>query len=213
MKSFWIIILIIGVIFGYLIGHQYVKAENTKNLPTDKIIIPIVAVNAENGTIGNATFILIAGSGRILLDNKPVIDTDMQAQIDMAVAYAKYYTNKTLDDKDIVIDFDMSGEVVGGVSSGASIAIGTIALLEEKKLNESIVITGMISPDGIMRRVGEIREKATAARDAGYTLFLVPSGQSRYRFMNQTLQEYLNNTIEIKEVATITQAAEIMIIK
>jgi len=207
MKKFWIIIFIAGIFLGYMLGRPYVIADRQN----ESVTIPIVAVSGENGTIGNATFSLVSGSGRVLLDNNPLIDTDMQGQIDIAIAYAKYYTNTTLDDKDIIIDFDMHGEIVGGVSSGAAVAIGAIAILEDKKITENILITGTISPDGIIRRVGEIREKATAARDAGYTLFLVPQGQSRYRFMNQTLQEYLNNTIEIREVSTIEDAARIMI--
>ena len=207
MKKFWIIIFIAGIFLGYMLGRPYVIADRQN----ESVTIPIVAVSGENGTIGNATFSLVSGSGRVLLDNNPLIDTDMQGQIDIAIAYAKYYTNTTLDDKDIIIDFDMHGEIVGGVSSGAAVAIGAIAILEDKKITENILITGTISPDRIIRRVGEIREKATAARDAGYTLFLVPQGQSRYRFMNQTLQEYLNNTIEIREVSTIEDAARIMI--
>jgi predicted S18 family serine protease len=205
MKWVFIIIFVAGALTGYIIHQEYI--------PTDEhsVTIPIVAVSGENGTIGNATLSLISGSGRVLLDNNPLIDTDTQGQIDIAVAYAKYYTNKTLDNKDLIIDFDMPGEVIGGVSSGAAVAIGTIAILEDKKINESIIITGTISPDGVIRRVGEIREKATAARDSGYKLFLVPSGQSRFRFMNQTMQEYLNNTIEIREVASIEEAAKIMI--
>ena len=80
-------------------------------------------------------------------------------------------------------------------------------------VNESIVLTGAISPEGNIRRVGEIREKAIAARDSGYKLFLVPTGQSRFRGQPYTLQEYLNNTIEIREVANIEQAIQIMFIK
>lgn len=202
------ILFIAGIIGGYLVGQQYVNVETQD----ETITIPIVAVSGENGTIGNATFKFVSGNGRVLLDNNPRIDTDTQGQIDMAIAYAKYYTNRTLKDNDIIIDFDMPGEVVGGVSSGAAVAIGAIAILEGKKVNKNIIITGTISPDGVIRRVGEIREKATAARDDGYKMFLVPSGQSRYRFMNQTLQEYLNNTIEIREVSTIEEAVKIIII-
>ncbi len=210
MKRFFIItimIFIAGIFLGYMISGAYIIADGQN----EGVLMPIVAVSAENGTVGNATFNLVPGNGRILLDNNPVIDADMQSQIEMAVAYAEFYTNKTLDDKDMIIDFNMQGEIVGGVSSGAAVAIGVIALLEGKKINEDVLITGTISPDGIIRRVGEIREKAAAARDAGYKFFLVPQGQSRYRFMNQSLQEYLNNTIEIREVATIDDAAKIMI--
>jgi len=42
-------------------------------------------------------------------------------------------------------------------------------------------------------------------------MFLVPSGQSRFRNQTYTLQEYFNNTIEVREVSHIEQAAKIII--
>ncbi len=204
MKVFLIALLIAAIALGYGL-----RMDNGPDV--HEVVMPIVAVSNENGTIGNATISMAPGKGRVLLDNDPSIDTDMQSQIDLAVGYARFYTNDSLEGKDLIIDFDMHGEIVGGVSSGAAIAVATIAAIQGKDLREDVIITGTISPDGIIRRVGEIREKATAARDAGYTLFLVPQGQSRYRFMNQTLQEYLNNTIEIREVGTIDEAAKIII--
>lgn len=206
MKVFLVMILVAVAILGYALS-----TNNGAVRETHAVTIPIVAVSSDNGTIGNATISIVPGRGRVLLDNDPSIDTDMQGQIDTAIGYAKYYTNNPLEDKDLIVDFDMHGEIVGGVSSGAAIAVATIAAIQEKNVREEVIITGTISPDGIIRRVGEIREKATVARDNGYKLFLVPQGQSRYRFMDQTFQEYFNNTIEIKEVAAIEEAVKIMI--
>lgn len=206
MKAFLTIILIAVTALGYSLS-----VSNIPDRTTHEVLIPIVAVSSDNGTIGNATISIVSGKGRVLLDNTPSIDTDMQGQIDTAVGYAKYYTKENLEDKDVIIDLEMHGEIVGGVSSGAAIAVATIAAIQEKNLREDAIITGTISPDGIIRKVGEIREKATVARDNGYKLLLVPPGQSRYRFIDQPFWEYFNNTIEIMEVATVEEAAKIMI--
>ncbi|MGV8151182.1 MAG: S16 family serine protease [Candidatus Woesearchaeota archaeon] len=205
MKLFFIAIIFI---LGVLSGHFLINER-----PIENVVMPIVAVSAENGTLSTATFSLTNGEGRVLFDSDPAIDTDMQNSIIISTAYAKEYSNNMFNDKDIIIDFNTSNEVIGGVSAGAAITVGTIAVLEGKKINKSIVLTGAISPDGNIRRVGEIREKAIAARNAGYTLFLVPPGQSRFRNQNYTLQELLNNTIEIREVATIDDAMKIMTLK
>jgi len=201
------IILAVGILSGYMLSQQYISADRRDN----SIIIPIVAVNGDNGTIGNVTFSLVPGSGRVLLDSNPMIDTDMQNTIIISIAYAQQYSNRTFKDKDLIMDFDMPHEIIGGISSGAAITIGIIALLEGKRINGSIVLTGTIGPDGSIRRVGEIREKTLAVRNAGFNMFLVPSGQSRFRNQTYTLQEYFNNTIEVREVSHIEQAAKIII--
>jgi predicted S18 family serine protease len=207
-----ILILIIGIISGYVLG-KLSSLENKEHeiIGENKIIIPIVVAADEIGIIGNATFNLISGNGRILFDNNPAIDTDIQYSAIIAIAYAQEYSGKKLNESDIIIDLNLPLDVIGGVSAGAPITVATIALLQEKQINTSIILTGTINPDGSIGRVGEIREKATAARDAGYTMILVPSGQSRVWRENNTLQEYLNNTIIIKEVSNIDQAAQIML--
>ena len=212
MKIFWIVAaLIIGALASQLLDHQ----------PTQSLAFPVAAVTQQEGIIGKATLSLVPGEGRVLLDSLPITDVDLQRSIVIALAYAKYYTGKTLGGNDLVIDFDMPLEVIGGVSSGAALTVGTIALLEGKAVDKSVVLTGMVNPDGSIGRVGEIREKALAAQGAGYRMLLVPQGQSRIRYrqlagfegQNQSisLKEFLNLTIEIREVATIEEAAELMI--
>ncbi|MGV8087335.1 MAG: S16 family serine protease [Candidatus Woesearchaeota archaeon] len=209
MKGFFVIILCIGIILGYVISQE--NQNNNTTIQNNKIIMPLVAANNEIGMIGNITIEIIPGNGRILFDNNPAIDTDMQYAMIISKTYAEYYTGKSLKNNDVLIDIDIPLETIGGDSSGATITVGLIALLEQKKINKDIILTGAISPDGIIRRVGEVREKATIAQDTGYKLILVPQGQLRYRFQNYTLQEYLNNTIEIREIRSIEDAVKIMI--
>jgi predicted S18 family serine protease len=207
--SLLINVLLIGLLIYLLAQHGNTREYSSDGM--NYVTIPIAAANDEIGMIGNATLRLVPGNGKILFEGNPAIETDMQYSMIISAAYAQDHTGKRLNNTDLVIDIDMPLDTLGGISSGAAITVGAIALLEGKKINNSIVLTGAVSPDGLIRRVGEVREKALAASDSGYEILLVPPGQSRFRNQSYNLQEYVNNTIEIREVGTIAQAAEIMI--
>jgi uncharacterized protein len=69
--------------------------------------------------------------------------------------------------------------VIGGESAGAALTLATVATLEQKRLNNSVMITGTINHDGSIGPVSEIISKAKAAKKSGAILFLVPLLQSR----------------------------------
>jgi PDZ domain-containing protein len=69
---------------------------------------------------------------------------------------------------------------IGGPSAGLAF---TLALLDDLSPGNltgrgRVVATGTIAEDGSVGAIGALRQKAVAARDAGATLFLVPTGQS-----------------------------------
>lgn len=116
--------------------------------------------------------------------------------------------------------------MIEGPSAGAALTISTIAALEGKQLNHSVMITGTINPDGTIGPVGGIPAKASAAKDSGAQLFLVPQGQgtqTSYSPVQQCQQmglitycttEYKASTVDVsknlglnvKEVTTIQDA-------
>jgi uncharacterized protein len=98
-----------------------------------------------------------------------------------------------------------------------------------------VAITGTINPDGTIGQVAGILEKAKAAADAGYTLLLVPKGQSNFKYyekqvnqqsigfgMNVYNVQYVPKTIDItaqakqwgldvKEVSTIQEVEQYLL--
>ena len=69
---------------------------------------------------------------------------------------------------------------IGGPSAGLAF---TLALLDDLTPGDlmgkgRVAATGTMSPEGIVGAIGALQQKAVAVRDAGATLFLVPSGQS-----------------------------------
>lgn len=119
-----------------------------------------------------------AGNGEILIDiNSLLFWFDTQQSIQTARDVAQNLTGVGTSETSLVYMINTNASLVGGPSAGAALAIATIAALENKALNNSVMITGTINPDGTIGQVGGILEKAKAAKLLGAKLFLVPDGQ------------------------------------
>ena len=82
--------------------------------------------------------------------------------------------------------------MIAGPSAGAPLAVSIIAALENKTLDSETMITGTISSDGTIGRVGAIAQKAAIAKEEGAKKFLVPEGQATDK---QTKRERLCSNI------------------
>lgn len=86
------------------------------------------------------------------------------------------------DTRTVTLPFEVniSTTDIGGPSAGLAF---TLALLDDLSPGNltgrgRVVATGTMAEDGTVGAIGALRQKAVAARDAGATLFLVPTGQS-----------------------------------
>lgn len=201
--------------------------------------IPIVAINQANqsGVMGKLTVKLIPGSSDVLVKTSPFLEPDLQYSANIAVAVAKNRTGIYADDKDVVLSYatDSNASLVGGGSAGAASTIAVMAALENKTIVPNIAITGTINVDGTIGPVSGVFEKAKAAADAGYKIFLVPEGQTTGTYYEQVTEKkeispgftyyytyYTPKTIdlmkeakswglEIREVSNIDEVAKLMI--
>lgn len=132
---------------------------------------------------GLATSLIVEampGSGRTLVDiDNLLFWADTQQSIRTARRVAANITGLDINNYDLIYNIHANATVIGGESAGAAITIATIAALEKKQLNESVMITGTINHDGSIGPVSEIIAKARASNQIGATLFLVPLLQSR----------------------------------
>lgn len=133
-----------------------------------------------NGVVTELDVEAMPGSGRILVDiDNLLFWDDTQQSMRIARNVASNITGLNASKYDFVYNIYANASIIGGPSAGAALAIATIASLEGKKLNESVMITGSINHDGSIGPVGEILAKAKAAKNVNATLFLVPMLQSR----------------------------------
>ncbi len=132
---------------------------------------------------GLSTYLVVEvmpGSGRTLVDiDNLLFWADTQQNIRTAKRVAANITGLDINKYDFIYSIYANATVIGGESAGAAITVATIAALENKRLNESVMITGTINHDGSIGPVGEIIAKAKAAKQSGSKLFLVPLLQSR----------------------------------
>ncbi|MBS3149830.1 hypothetical protein J4455_04025 [Candidatus Woesearchaeota archaeon] len=139
--------------------------------------IKLPAVNKDSkGVITNLEVRAIKGNGKTLVDiDNLLFWADTQNSIRMAKEVASEVTNMNLNDVDLYFGVEAGdAQIISGPSAGAALAIATIAAVEGKTLNDKVMITGTVNHDGTIGPVGEIAEKAKAAKEAGAEIFLVP---------------------------------------
>jgi len=135
--------------------------------------------NKGRGVTSKLSVEVIPGEGRTLVNvNGLLFWVDTQQSIQTARDVAQKITGIDLSKYDIIYSIQSNASLVEGPSAGAAITIATIAAVEGKPLNSSVMITGTINPDGTIGSVGGIIPKAKAAKSVGVETFLVPYGQA-----------------------------------
>jgi len=175
----------------------------------------ILAVGEANGKyFGVPTLLRVVvtpGTGEVYLSTEPLTEIDMQASARLAALVAAYIAGKNYFNYDYFISIISNSTIVGGPSAGAAITVAITAALLNKPINESVVETGMIMPDGTIGPVGGIPEKLHAAAEVHAKVMLIPAGQriayslaeKRYVDVVQLGQEL---GVKVVEVSTIYDA-------
>jgi predicted S18 family serine protease len=141
----YILIFILGVIIGnqVLIPYQPVQNETVQklsSLPTQNysasVNILAVKSNDNSGVLGKVNVEIDSGKGRVLMDTNPFLEPDTQFSAETAVSVAQNYTKKDLSDKDVIISFDIGGQLLGGPSAGAAMTTAAIAAIEGKQVKK-----------------------------------------------------------------------------
>jgi uncharacterized protein len=190
-----ILALIIGLVVGAYLGgfmssqtiyiyessnsvETYQMLSNASNISHASILVPAIDQNG----MGVATVLDVQaarGHGRILANiDKILFWTDTQNSIRTATSVAENVTGINLSEYDLIYTIKANATVIEGPSAGAALTIATIAVLENRQVNRSVMMTGTINHDGTIGPVGEILAKATAAKSIGAETFLVPLAQS-----------------------------------
>ena len=149
------------------------------------------------------------GSGRVFLETFPLTRTDTQMSTRFAKAIACDFIEKDCDDTDFFYTITADSAIIAGPSAGASIAVLTVAMLENLELNKDYAITGTINSGGLIGPVGGLKAKVEAAKRAGLKKAFIPAGEIIARVGNTTVD--LNNLskelgIEIIEISVLSEA-------
>jgi len=188
--ALFIIVLFGGYLLGSFTGQTVYVYETRKTVITqpyfiDKENISFASINVPavdqdgNGVITRLDVQIIPGFGRTLTS----IDTlffwvDTQNSIRTAKSVAEDVTDINLLEYDIIYTITANASVIEGASAGAALTVATLAALQNKTINSSVMLTGTINHDGTIGPVGQVLAKAKAAKSAGAEILLVPLTQS-----------------------------------
>jgi len=210
-----------------------IQPVSSTQLGERTVLMKMPAVdNDGNGVITLLTVEARDGKGRVLTDvNSILFWVDTQYSIRTAQRVAQNDVNVNISNIDIIYNIETNASLIEGPSAGASLTVATIAALEGKSLNQSVMMTGTINSDGTIGAVGGIAEKAKAAKDVGAVLFLVPESQGtqtsykpvkdcqKIGSMTYCTTKYKKVTvdisksvgIEVKEVSTVEEALKYLL--
>jgi len=161
------------------------KATNFSSLKFATISVPAVNENGI-GIATNLSVYIIDGYGRILVNiDRILFWTDVQNSIRTAKKVAESYTGIDLSKYDLIYTIDTDATSVEGPSAGAALTVITIAALLNRKINNSVTLTGTINHDGTIGPVSNILEKARFSKKIGKKLILVPFGQKEERKLEE----------------------------
>ncbi len=138
------------------------------------------------GALMGITVDIRPGGGLILVDTQVPTGVDFQTSARTAVKVAQSITGADLSSKDVIFSITSKGnatdlQAADGPSAGAAMTVLLVSELEGKKLNQKVLMTGTVEPDGSVGPVGGVAEKAQAAGKYGASIFLVPAGEATYQ--------------------------------
>ena len=134
-----------------------------------------------DGTVMTIEVSTHAGTGLVLVNTAIPTGVDFQSSAKIAAQVAEKYLQTDLSNTDIIFSItaeeDEHLQAVDGQSAGAAMTVLLISSLQNKKLNDDVIMTGTINPDMSIGMVGGITEKSDAAGKYGAKIFLVPNKQ------------------------------------
>lgn len=178
-KSILLAILLIILHGAYSYGFTLLSGSYDRSLIENEIKVPVLGITPDyaSAVIGNLSIGKITGSqGVLIFDNRQVLDGSTIESILTSIEFAENYSGTK---GSYLITYELGTEHVSGKSSGSAAAIGAIALLKNKSINHSVIITGEIDRSGNLLETGGIIQKSIGAAKNRYRTVILPKNQSK----------------------------------
>ncbi len=133
------------------------------------------------GVLGTLNVKAEPGNGRVYVDTLPLTEIDTQSSARLAKEVLEDVLNVNMEKYDLFFVIRSDSPIVGGPSAGGAMTAAAIASFLNLSVDNSVVMTGTINPDGSIGPIGGVFEKAQAVARNNGTVFLVPEGQSIIR--------------------------------
>ena len=134
------------------------------------------------GTVMNIKVDIRDGTGLVLVNTQTPTGVDFQTSAKTAVQVAEKYTSSDLSNKDVIFSISSKNEnelqAVDGPSAGMAMTVLLVLEIQDKPINDKVLLTGTIQQDGSIGPVGGVPQKAEAAGAYGAKTFIVPKGEA-----------------------------------
>ncbi len=178
MKVRAIAAVILAVLAGLALGLAFSQGMGGRVFER-KVVVLAPAIGGRNGaSVPIEITMRVPGEGKVYFKVKPLVGLDLQASAEIALREACTALGIGRPNADFEVEINGPMEEIEGPSAGAALTIGFIALMRGDTVNNSVGITGMILPGGLIGPVGGIKLKAEALAQHGAKVFIVPVGQA-----------------------------------
>lgn len=168
--------------------------------------------NTYKGSVVSMNLNIVPGTGKVFIESFPLTKIDTQITTRTAKQIACDYLRTDCNNYDFFYTINSSAVTVGGPSAGAATAALTIAVLENEKINDSVAVTGTINAGNIVGTVGGLKEKISAASDAGVKVVVVPFGEyiSEGNITESVVEYGKKLNVSVIEVSTLDDVLEVL---
>ncbi len=151
----------------------------------------------QEGSLLNVSVEILPGRGRILVNTTPLMGEVFQDAANTAVYVAQKKTGRNLSASDVIFSIMAEDRVpaVDGGSAGALMTLLMVSAIEGTQPRPDVILTGTIDQDGSVGAIGGVVEKATAAKEAGKTLFLLPRENDQLVRYTERTRDYYGYTV------------------
>jgi len=148
-------------------------------------LIPILGLTTDERAIGTVAYLALSFEERAdrsglmaHFQNSPGRFSRMaQTSTDQAIRRAARSLGLSTDSWTVVLSVPYQGFTIYGDSLSAMVALSVVALAKGEVIPRDRVITGTVTPDGLIGPVGGISLKVAAANQASLRMVLVPDKQ------------------------------------
>lgn len=213
MSLRWLLSLWLAVILTSAAVLAQQTGEALRVVGSAWILAPAVyqADSGYAGSVTNITVFVTEGWGDVYVSTYSLTQEDFQGAATAAARVVTKLLGLDFSRYNYYFRVKSDAVIIGGPSAGVAMAVAVYSALTGTPINRTVMVTGMISPDGTVGPVGGIYEKAQAAVSQGAKVFLVPPGQSvvtTYRTVIRRIGPFRVSTYEPQQINLTEYAAK-----
>ena len=164
-------------------------------------IVNSLAVTNAGGIVTKTEVVKTSGSGNILITGS--VGEVMEESVRVCLTFIKKEYNFKYNNMDFHFHFLEASTKKDGPSAGLSIAVALLSILTDKVISDTIGFTGEISLNGMILKIGGVKEKLIGAYNKGIKKVFIPKANE------EDLSDVPNVILESIEVIPVVNFQEI----